>query len=550
MERIGLKSKFMSIFASNSSKNQKNNSNDFIDLEIGDTSTKKSASGTRINRSVKVKSRIIAEKMMTKNTAIVKKLITPKTFSVAMKKEHNNESMELFLNKIVIENKKEDKKLFRNLTERSNVHLKRNELLSIRETVFDKQIVNYLNSVCIDSNDCLIFGHEKNVIKKMFSDFANFKNLKGVSKVGENSNNGFVLNLRFEKMNYGVNALLKSSKKRISDNLYYEYLAGTVFINKINDFFPCFTETYHLFRHRTLLSKGRIKSNNIEVSEYSDMVDLNICDASVVKNTSLCIGNSCKNGVNFAILVQYINNPISIATYMKTNENDPQFLAKMICILLQVYIPLSYLENEFTHYDLHTQNVLLYELPNGKFVEMEYIDERNGTTVVFKTNYIVKIIDYGRCYFGNFGNRKFLSSSTIAESIYNSPSCYEQGLENVGYNFFEYKQNAENFYISSTMKNISHDLRLASMMTKSSRKIDLLFDGLILYEGKYGTPSRISSGDEYINNVTDMCNFLKQKSIMRETYNSVNLNSLSAGKIEVYITKHMRTKQMKFIPEI
>jgi hypothetical protein len=50
---------------------------------------------------------------------------------------------------------------------------------------------------------------------------------------------------------------------------YYEYLVGTKFINKVNEIFPCFTETYHLFKHRSAMSTSDLLKNVIEVSEYS-----------------------------------------------------------------------------------------------------------------------------------------------------------------------------------------------------------------------------------------------------------------------------------------
>jgi hypothetical protein len=107
-----------------------------------------------------------------------------------------------------------------------------------------------------------------------------------------------------------------------------------------------------------------------------------------------CIDNLCKNGDNFAILIQYIDNPISIYDFVDKHESDYSFDAQILAILFQIYAPLSYLKDEFTHYDLHLNNVLLYELPKGKFVELKYKDERDGFSTTIRTNYIVKIIDY------------------------------------------------------------------------------------------------------------------------------------------------------------
>jgi hypothetical protein len=235
-------------------------------------------------------------------------------------------------------------------------------------------------------------------MKKLFNDFVDFRHLTHVTKAGSESVNGFVLNLHYETMNYKAHALLKSSKKKRSDNLYYEYLVGIKFINKVNEIFPCFTETYHLFEHDSATSKKSLLDlldYNLSVSTYSDAVKKNDCDASVIKNSLMCIDKSCQNGVNFAILVQYISNPISVGSFIKIHESDKLFEEKMLCILYQIYACLSYLKDHFTHYDLHDENVLLYELPKGKFVNIKYIDERSGhTTISLHSVSEIKKYDY------------------------------------------------------------------------------------------------------------------------------------------------------------
>lgn len=104
-----------------------------------------------------------------------------------------------------------------------------------------------------------------------------------------------------------------------------------------------------------------------------------------------------------------------------------------------------------------------------------------------KTNYIAKIMDYGRSYFGNLGNNQLPSSGTIGRTIFNSKVCSKLAPENVGYNFFEYGLMERNYYISSLMRNKSHDLRLVyivSTMTKKSMNcsmvVSIMKDNLVL----------------------------------------------------------------------
>ena len=398
-------------------------------------------------------------------------------------------------------------------------------------------------TICRDSVQCLAFGRENDKIKKMFSDFVDFRHLTHVTKAGSESVNGFVLNLHYETMNYKANALLKSSNQKRSDNLYYEYLVGTKFINKVNEIFPCFTETYHLFEHGSTKTKNKSKMNKLSVSEYSDTVKINECDASEMKNLFDCFDKSCKTGVNFAILIQYISNPISVNSFLK-KQDDKLFEGQMLCILYQIYACLSYLKDHFTHYDLHQENVLLYELPKGKFVNIKYIDERSGYTTIIKTNYIAKIIDYGRCYFGNLGNKSFATSKMIGQSVYESKTCPEVGLKNVGYNFFDKEATKDNHYISSVSKNISHDLRLASIVAKKSKKMGKIFGKTIVYEKNYGTPQRKSDNSANLHNVTDMFHFLEGMSV--DDIASVSVKDKPIGTIVVNMTKILCEKKMTF----
>ena len=452
--------------------------------------------------------------------------------------------VENYLKRIVVENNKNDKTLFDSLCEKQNVRNKQNELKNMKDKVFDKQIVNYLNTICTDSGECLAFGRENVNIRKIFSDFIDFKYLSKVLNVGKESGNGFVLNLYYESMNYKANALLKSSKNKNSDNLYYEYLVGTLFINKMNNIFPCFTETYHLFEHRTEKSKERLQKNELSVSKYSKWVKLNDCDSTVIKENFKCVDESCKNGMNFAILVQYINNPISIASFMKEHGNDSLFKDQMICILYQIYTCLSYLKDHYTHYDLHTDNVLLYKLPEGKYVNINYVDESSRKTVSIKTNYIAKMIDYGRCYFGNLGNNGLPSSRTIADSVFNSKICSKLGATKVGYKLLK-EVTKSNSYISSLFRNKSHDLRLAFIVSKRSKKMADVFRGRIIFDELFGTSERETDRSGNLCNVTDVSHFLERKCI--DGIVCVEPQDTPIGTIFVNMTKKLCEKKMVFV---
>lgn len=439
-----------------------------------------------------------------------------------------------------------DELLFQKLAKKQNIKTKQAKLNNIKSIVFDKKIVKYLNSICTDSGECLAFGRESAEIRNIFDDFIDFKHLKKVEKVGQPSANGFVLNLHYETMSYKANALLKSSQGTMSDNLFYEYLVGIHFINKVNEVFPCFTETYHLFKHKSIDTKRILKKHSMNVNEYMTVLQLNNCDRTITNNIEECIDDSCENGENYAILVQYINNPISVDAFMKEHENDELFEQQMLCILYQIYYPLSYLKEDFTHYDLHTDNVLLYKLPDGKFVSIQYKNTITGTIININTNYIAKIIDYGRCFFSDFGDDNLLSSKSILKTVKESIVCKTNGFNKIGFNFRDRNHTVENHYISCMKKNESHDLRLASIIVKRSRKMKNLFGSdRIIYTGYYGTPENISYDKYHIRNLDDMITHLDY--LVRRNVPSIGRNDTPIGIIKVQLRGAIMDK-MRFIP--
>lgn len=491
-----------------------------------------------IKKARKNENHLLGRRKKSRNAIIISSYKTKRRTSVAKSKRKNDVNslmMESFFQRIIEENKAKDKKLFDELTQKRNTTTKTIEIL---------------NTICTDSGECLIIGRENQFIKKLFSGFSNFEYLTDIERVGEPSVNGFVLNLQYEKMNYKVNTLLKSAKNEYSDNLYYEYLVGTSFINRVNQIFPCFTETYGLFKHKSDDTKEEMEVDDVIPSELMDMIESNICDEKSITDTVKCMDDACFEGENFALLLQYVNNPISLKEFVRNNEEKELFEAQMISILFQIYAPLSYLTNEFTHYDLHTGNVILYKLPEGKYVTLKYRELRIGETPInyeIKTNYIAKIIDYGRCFIGDLGNDKYLNSEKIGKIMYSLPQCSdgESTRGEAGLSFFDKTHTQNNHYLSSLLINRSHDLRLANIVKQSSYKMDKFFDNRIVYDGRYGTKEKDSDETQNINNVEDMMKFL-QTTIINRKGRYVDLSDNSIGTLDIYMTDKYCERPMTF----
>jgi hypothetical protein len=181
--------------------------------------------------------------------------------------------------------------------------------------------------------------------------------------------------------------------------------------------------------------------------------------------------------------MQYVDRAITFDNWLKENmnRNGHPIAAELPCILFQIYSVLATLSTAkaFTHYDLHTGNVLLYPVPEGTYVTMVYNNPLGGgdmssiPPVIIKTRYIVKIIDYGRAYCPD--------NATIHSILCNAPACngiYERHHgtrinqvhnkcgNDTGYNFFGNHSLEYDFYINRAKVNNAHDVKLLAMVIK------------------------------------------------------------------------------------
>ena len=339
----------------------------------------------------------------------------------------------------------------------------------------------------MDSGNCMAFGREKERIRTFFEDM-DFKYLNGDAvRIGADSANGVVHMLKYMKDNYSTYAIMKSSKNHKSDSLLYEYIVGKYFINEYVSKYPCFMETYDLYEYnnytdstKTLLSGKNIKKFNSAF--YQSSTRISKTDVKqLLHGLQDEIEKACDTdyGIKYAVLIEYLKDPITFQEYMKNKDlfTNNVHLRELLNILIQVYIPLGNLMRSFTHNDLHDNNVLLYKVPDNKYVEMQYYVA--GKKIVIQTQYIAKMIDYGRCYFEPDKKMEF----------YKKRSDYETGsgekytlrskdfvdiLEDViliddcnGFMFFDDKLSEKNWYISAGIANISQDIRFIATVYSS-----------------------------------------------------------------------------------
>jgi hypothetical protein len=348
-----------------------------------------------------------------------------------------------------------------------------------------------LNVMCSKSGDCMTFGRFVDTMNAYF-DNMNFQYLVNpIKRIGSPSKNGFVNELVFEREGYKNYCVLKSSTKLGSDNLAYEYYVGKHFVNKYIKLLPCFLETYKICSYKNNYSYSNMMNN--KENETSVLQGDN--QLKSIENIDEYVLESCIDSRKLCILIQHLENPISLNDFCLKNNYTNLILFQF---LLQIYLPLGKLMDAFVHNDLHGDNVLLYKVPNNNYVELIYVLE-DGSEIKLKTNYIVKLIDYGRCYFNNTFNETSESTDS-SQGFYNfvKQRCKNplqhikimnknhtgrdvgdsEILQHMGYGFFDQSPSKHNYYISSLNGSNAKDLWLLLVLKRGNyvKKISDIFD--------------------------------------------------------------------------
>jgi len=367
-------------------------------------------------------------------------------------------------------------------------------------SIADHIAKHILKNACdgVDSRLCLAFGTFSQQIKSYFAGFNTFKYATDVRLIGKESVNGFINEIEYEREafhtegaagtsetdTYKSYAILKSSKNQMQDNLMYEYRVGQ-YINKFNRIYPCFLETYGLLKYKSNEAWENLASKNLKFENDEE--------AKAVRLTSLKEGLAiqpldysvaCAESRNLAILIQHFNN----FTALNDIVSDPDFIKKeLMYVLFQLYIPLAQMKYTFTHYDLHLNNLYVYEPAPGKYIQYHYHLVHGMAPVSFKSKYMLKIIDYGSSYFNDTTEDE--NSQTLIDNICKIPTnCDNDGCgQNVG----------SNKHIN---KNQSNDLKALFAINNSLKyktkllpqQLHIILDKVSDYRGE----ERISDNEE------------------------------------------------------
>lgn len=347
-------------------------------------------------------------------------------------------------------------------------------LQPVSRTLRRTKITKYLKLVCPKSSECIAFGKENDRIRAFFNQFTDFKYVEKIEKRSEvTSRNGFIHEIKYKHNEYVAYAILKSINMRTNDkslngsknpdNLIYEYLVGR-FINKITLRFSCFVQTYGLFFYKddaqwsNMKKIKTMKIKTIKTGTSDTLSSALLLEPETPKIEYELIQKSCTQYKHAAILLQDIHDPLSLFNALKSEA----FLkTELLQTLYQVYYPLAAICNYFTHYDLHTENVLLYRLDPGKYVTFHY-RLKDGSVFKLRSQYVSKVIDYGRSFFVDAD----INSKVVQKTVCAIPDCTIKGKTcgvKQGYawlNPTKVGSFSTDYYITSNQCNISHDLRL------------------------------------------------------------------------------------------
>lgn len=283
-----------------------------------------------------------------------------------------------------------------------------------------------------------------------------------IIRIGAPSANGFINLIKFKKADNTFKTILKTSVNLEADNNYYEFVVGNC-INIIKEYVPNFLYTF-LYATPTPSLKNNLRDEKLfyDINSFKTDTTFKPRIHGNDLQTFANIGVGCEKNDQASVLIEYVPDSLSAEDVLKDADFITDLDYNLYCLLFQIYAALSGLKNMYTHYDLHTGNIMIIKLP--KKMRIEYT---NHSTILY-TRFIPVIIDYGRSHINCLKLGTTIFSRVFSEISCENPSCNKsaQPLCNTiarGLVVQRDKHNystQDHFYsINLRVANQSHDLR-------------------------------------------------------------------------------------------
>lgn len=183
--------------------------------------------------------------------------------------------------------------------------------------------------------------------------------------------------------------ILKTSKDKKEENtILYEYFTGIFGINKLRKIIPNFSCVLGLFQYYPPIR------NNKSIVEFDKTKDK-----------------------QYYVVYEKINGQSLNDTFINIKKYKRGNIDMVFSYILQIALVLAISQDyiQFVHYDLHTDNIILRDLPSPTIVEYVY----RGKKYKILTDKIPTIIDYGFVHF-NVDNDVFGNVTLPKLNIYSS----------------------------------------------------------------------------------------------------------------------------------
>jgi hypothetical protein len=224
--------------------------------------------------------------------------------------------------------------------------------------------------------------------------------IKNVRQIGAESVNGYAMKASFKEAKDLY--ILKATRNILNDELTHELAVGLLGTNRLRQYCPNFAYIYGGFR----------------------------CSPPVIedKEVKAFCTTSDRNGIQYVVYenVNLEGKTISLADYVKTCTGQ-QFLN----VYLQVLYALDKAVEicDFTHYDLHSENVLIRPLPFEGKAYIPYMSD-SGKFIKLECENIATIIDFGYSHIrtskgNNFGLFGLQSYSVLPDASFPMYDAYK-----------------------------------------------------------------------------------------------------------------------------